>query len=143
MPGRDLQAFLYLFWRDLPEGLDDRLAVERLLTGAVQGGGAGVDQVQNPPCRQAGRLVASHPLDGFGAPVGTHIGKDLGCSRQEVTKEHANSIQGIVLGGQNERLSDAIPVEGRVENRFHKVAVREVVGPLALPLETGSDGIAS
>ena len=39
------------------------------------------------------------------------------------------------------RLPDAVPVEARVKDGLHEVAVGEVVGPLALALEPGEDGV--
>ena len=41
------------------------------------------------------------------------------------------------------RLADAVPVEGGVEDGFHEIAVGEVIGPLALSLETAQDGIVA
>ncbi len=96
-----------------------------------------------PPAASPVSLVAGHPLDGLGAPVGAHIGKDLGRAGQQVAEEHANAVQGIVLGGHDEGLADAVPVEGGVEDGLHEIAVGKVVRPLALPLEAGGDGIVA
>ena len=39
--------------------------------------------------------------------------------------------------------ADAVPVERRVEDRLHEVAVGQVVGPLPLALEPGGDGVVA
>ncbi len=49
----------------------------------------------------------------------------------------------VVLGGEDVGLADAVPVEGRVEDRLHEVAVREVVGPVPLALEAAEDGVVA
>jgi hypothetical protein len=57
------------------------------------------------------------------------------------TKEHRRAIQAVVFGGKDIRLTDAIPVERGIQDRLHEIPVREVIRPLALPLEPRHDGI--
>ena len=88
-----------------------------------------------------GQVVAGHSLDRRRAPVGSHISEDLSGIGQEMPKEHGNPIEAVVLRGHNEGLTNAVPVEGRVENRLQEIAVGEMIGPVTLPLEAGGDGI--
>ncbi len=97
----------------------------------------------NPP---AASPVASTPvtrLTASGAPVGADVGEDLGGVGQQVAEEHGHAVEGVVLRGDDVGLPEAVPVEGRVEHRLEEVAVREVVGPLALSLEPCRDGVVA
>ena len=60
-----------------------------------------------------------------------------------MAEEHADAVQRVVLGGDDVGLADAVPVERGVEDRLQKVAVGQVVGPLALALETGRQRIVA
>ncbi len=128
---------------DFPERLDSGPAVDRLAAGAVQGGGAGVDQMDQSASGHAGRLVARDPLQRGRAPIGPHVGEDLGGAGQEMAEEHRRAVEAVVLGGEDVRGADAVPVEGRVEDGLHEIAVGQVVGPLPLALEAGDDGVAA
>ena len=88
-------------------------------------------------------LLAGRLFDRFRAPVGADVGEAGGCAGQQVGEEHRNTVAGIVFRCENERFADAVPVEGGVEDRFHKVAVGHEVRPLALSLETAGDGVVS
>ena len=141
VPRRRLKALLDFPRRDFPVRLHHRLAVAFLLPGRVQRRRAGVDEVQEPARRATGQFVAGHALDGLRTPVRAHIGKHLRRAGEQMPEKHREAVEGVVLRRHDVGLADAVPVERRVEDGLHKVAVGEVVGPLALPLETGGDGV--
>ena len=60
-----------------------------------------------------------------------------------MAEEHRDAVQGVVLRREDEGLADAVPVEGRVQDGFGKVAVGVKVRPLALALETAQDGVVA
>ena len=138
--GRGLERGLAVLLGELIPGLDDVLAVAHSLAGTVQRGRAGVTQVEQTRGRAALGLPTGGPLDGLGAPVGTHVGEDLRRVRQQVAEQHRGAVKRVVLGGHDGRLADAGPVEVRVEDGLQNVAVGEVVSPLTLTLEAGRDG---
>ena len=140
MEGRGLERGLAVLLGELIPGLDDILAVAHSLTGTVQRGRAGVTQVEQTRGRAALWLPTGGPLDGLGAPIGTHVGEDLRRVRQQVAEQHRGTVKRVVLGGHDGRLADAGPVEVRVEDGLQNVTVREVVRPLALALEACRDG---
>ncbi len=89
--------------------------------------------------RNSCRLPACHALYCCGTPVGANIGKDLSPTSEEVPKQHCNAVERVVFCCHKVWLADAVPVEARIENGLHKVAVGEVISPLPLPLESGQN----
>ncbi len=140
-PGRRLKALLDFRLGDLPERLHCGLALDGLLARAVEGGCAGVDQMDQAGRRSAGELVAGDPLDRIRTPEGPHVGENLGGVGQEVSEQHADTVQAVILRSHHIRGTSAIPVERRVQDGFHEVPIRKVVGPLALALEPARDGV--
>ena len=65
-------------------------------------------------------------LDSFGAPVGSDIGKALGCAGQQLAEQHAGAIYRILFSSDDVRLTNAGPVIGSIEDRFQVVAVGEM-----------------
>ncbi len=92
---------------------------------------------------QTGQLVAGAALDRLGAPEGADIGEHHGTVGQQMAEQHRDTVQGVVFGSQDIGATTAIPVERSVEQCFGEIAVGHVVGPLALSLETGGDGIVA
>ena len=130
-PVGGVQAGLHIRVSHLPEGL--HLSARR--TRAVQGGCAGVDQVDEAVLRRALRLPASDALHRVGAPVGTHVVEAGGGVRQQGTQQHAQAVEGIVLRGEGGGLTGAVPVEGGRHDGLGEVAVGQPVRPLPLALE--------
>src|SRR5579863_4176254 len=58
-----------------------------------------------------------------------------------MAQEHRGAVQAVVFSSHDVRLAYTVPVERARENGFEEVAVREVVGPLTLSLETACDRI--
>jgi len=58
-----------------------------------------------------------------------------------MAKQHRSSIEGIVLGSDEVRFADPIPIETGIEYGLEKISIGEVVGPLALPLEARQNRI--
>ena len=55
-------------------------------------------------------------------------------------QEHqSGSVEGVVLGGERNRLPGAVPVEGGVEYRFGEIRVGHEVRPHSLSLESAED----
>ncbi len=139
-PSGRLQAGVGIGVRELPERLHGGLAVSFGAAGGVKRGGAGIDEMD-----EAGvfHVVPGHALDGFRAPERADVGESLRRTGEQVPEQHRRAVQAVVLGRQHERLTKAVPVERRAEHCLHEVAVRHVVGPLALPLESGGDGVVA
>jgi len=143
MPRRCPQTFLRLGLRDFPERLHRGLAVDFLPPGAVERGRAGIDEVQNTARRRTSQFVAGDAFDGLRTPVGAHVGKNLRGVGEQMTKQHRSAIETIILRRDDVGRADAVPVEGRVQDGLEKIAVGLVIRPLALALETGSDGVVA
>src|SRR5581483_3052295 len=111
MPRGGGETFRGFLPGDLPEGLHSGLAVESLLSGAVERGGAGIDEMENAVCRRAIKRVPRNALHGFGTPVSADVGKDLRGFRDEITEQHGSAIEGVIFRGHDIRRPDAIPVE--------------------------------
>ena len=137
-PAGCLQAGVGVGVRELPERFHRGFAVIFGAAGGVERGRAGVEEVD-----EAGILhvVSGHAFDGFRAPERTDVGEPLRRAGEQVPEQHRRAVQAVVFGRHYERLTKAVPVERRAEHGFHKVAVRHVVGPLSLPLESGDDGV--
>ncbi len=88
-------------------------------------------------------FFSRHSGDGIRAPVGAQVGEDLRGVCEEMAEEHGGAIESIVLGGDNVRRAASIPVEGRIEDGLEEIAIWHVVGPLALALESRSDGMVA
>ena len=78
MPGGSLEALAGLLRSNFPEGFHHRLAVARLLAGAVQRRRAGINQVEDTTFGPTGQQMAGDPLDRLWTPIGAHVGKNLG-----------------------------------------------------------------
>src|SRR5207249_9519707 len=111
-PAGGVEAAGSFFGHDLPERLEGGAAVSRELAGPVEGGGAGVDQVEDPAGGGPGEPVAGDALHRLGAPVGAHVGEELRGAGEEVAEKHGGAVEGVVLGGDHVGLADAVPVEG-------------------------------
>ena len=59
-------------------------------------------------------LMTRDALDGIGAPVGTDIGEDLCGIGEQISEEHRQGVEGIVLRSHKTRHADAVPVEGAI-----------------------------
>ena len=77
MEGRCRQRGFLILLGDLPERLDAVLAVAQRLVRAVEGGRAGVAQVEEADRSAPFGLPAGDTLDGFRAPVSANVGEDL------------------------------------------------------------------
>ena len=53
------------------------------------------------------------------------------------------AVEAVIFRGDDVRRADAVPIEGGIEDRFQEIAVGLVIGPLALALETGGDGVVA
>ena len=87
--------------------------------------------------------LATGFLDGLAAPVGAEVGENLGAVGEQPAEKHAGAVEGVVFGSDDVGRALAVPIERGIEHGFHEVAVGVVVGPLALALETGGDGIVA
>ena len=121
---------------DVPPLLHDCVAVLVLADArGVERGGAGVDEVDEAVL---GNALGTHAADSFnsvGAPVCTNIGEQARSAGDELSEEHGQTVETVVLGSESERLFLAVPVEGGVEHSLGEVAVGHEIGPLALTLE--------
>ena len=86
-------------------------------------------------------LGAGGLLHRFGAPVGADIGETGRGVGQQTSEQHRDAVESVVFGGEHIRGADSVPVERGVQDGFHEVAVRHVVGPLPLSLESGQDRV--
>ena len=135
-----IKTFLCFVLRDLPEGFHHRLAVTGALTGCIQSGGTGVQQMDQTGNRQ---IIAGDTFDRFLAPEGTDIGESGSSTGEQVSEKHHDTVESIVFCGDHHGFTDAVPVKGAAEHGFGEVAVGEVVGPLTLPLEAAGNGVVS
>jgi len=97
--------------------------------------------VEEPLCGAACQGLAGDPPDRLGTPEGAHIRENLRAIGQEVAEQHRERVQRVVLRGEDVRLADAGPIERGVQDSLGKIAVREVIRPLALPLKAGGQGV--
>ena len=88
-------------------------------------------------------VVAGGVLDGLGAPEGAHVGEHLGLVGQQLHEQHAQTVEHVVLGGEDVGLAGAVVVKGGVQHGLGEVAVRIEVRPLALALEAAGDGVVA
>ena len=77
------------------------------------------------------------------APIRPHVSKNLRTTGELMTKQHTDRIQTVVFSGKNVWWAHAVPVISRIQHGFHKIAIRQMVGPMALTLETSSNGIVT
>ena len=144
VPSGGFEAFLHFRIRDVPEGFHGGLTVDFLLPGAVESGGAGVDQVEDAVANlRVGKWFSGCFRDGVEAPVGAEIGENLCAIREQVAHEHAGTIERVVFRGDDVGRAFAIPVEGGIEDRLEEIAVWKVVSPLPLALEASGDGVVA
>ena len=61
-------------------------------------------------CR-AGKLMAGDTVHGFRTPVGAYIGEYLACIGKQMTEEHGDTVERIVLCSHHKGLAYSIPVE--------------------------------
>ena len=99
--------------------------------------------MQEAARRLALQVAARDSLDRLGTPVGAHVREELGGAGEQVAEEHGDAVERVVFGGDDVGLADAVPVEGAVQDRLHEIAVGHMVGPLALSLKAGGDGVAA
>ncbi|MEN9991533.1 MAG: hypothetical protein RLZZ224_1235 [Verrucomicrobiota bacterium] len=143
VPGGGIEAGLDFLLGDFPEGFHHRLTIAGLLACAIQRGGTRVDEVQDAVLRHAFQFIARHAFHGIGRPIGADIGKNLRGVGEQVTKEHRHAIEAVIFRSDHERRATAIPVERSREDGFKEIAIRAVVGPLALTLEARADGVVA
>ena len=60
-----------------------------------------------------------------------------------MVEEHSHAVERVVLGGEHVGLACAVPVKRGTHQRLGEVKVGDIVGPLALALHTGSDGVVT
>ena len=60
-----------------------------------------------------------------------------------MAKKHWHCVQTVVFGSKNKGFANTVPVERRTKHRFCKIAIRIVICPLALSLETACNRIAA
>ena len=146
VPGGCRHNSLLVLFRHLIPGLHDAVALRILcLSAGIQTGCAGVNQMDKSArllCNPL-QLIAGGLLHRLGTPVSTHISENLSTIGQQLHKQHAQTVQHIVLRGQNIRLSGPIPVKGGIQHGLGEVTVRVEVGPLPLSLEACGDGIVT
>ena len=128
---------------NFPERLHGRFAVFNLTAGSVEAGCAGIDKMYDAASRGAGERSAGDALHRIGAPISPDIGKNLSGAGEEVAEQHGNAVQVVVLGRDDERLPYAVPVKRGGEHGFEEIPVGEMIGPLALSLEPGCDGVST
>ena len=87
--------------------------------------------------------MTGYPFYCFRTPVGPYVSEDLWRIGQEIVEEHGYAVEGIVFSSEDIRLTNPVPVKLRVKEGFHEVPVREVVGPLALALETSHESVVT
>ena len=88
------------------------------------------------------KLIACGFLYGFGAPICTHIGENLSTVCKKLHKQHSKTVEYIVFGSENIRLSCTVPVKRCVQHSLGEVAVGVEVCPLTLTLEACGDSAA-
>ena len=137
-PFHGVRTGFRLFLGDLPERLHRGFPVFALLAGGIHRGRAGIDEMD-----QTGNIdfLAGRLFDGFRAPVSTDIGEAGSGTGQKMTEQHRHTVAGIVFRCKNIGFANTVPVERRIENGLHEVAVGHEVGPLTLPLESGGDRV--
>ena len=128
---------------DFPERLHRGLAVVRLLAAAVERRRAGVDEVQQAVRGGAGQSVAGHALDRLGAPIGAHVGENLRGVRQQMAEQHARAVERVVF--RRDQHGSRMPFQSNDEFRMasRKSPFGIMVGPVALALEAGQDGVVA
>ena len=89
------------------------------------------------------RLLPSHTLAGFRAPVGAHVMEARCRAGNKAAQHHGNAVAGIILGSERGRGLRAVPVKGGSHDGFGEVSVRQPVCPLALPLEAADHSVAT
>ena len=109
--------------------------------GAVQRGGAGIDQVDEAVLGHAFGLMASDTLAGLRTPVGAHVMEAGGGAGDQSAQHHGHAVQGVILGGKGGGLLRAVPVEGGGHDRLGEVRIGQPVGPVALALEAACNRI--
>ena len=128
---------------DLPERFHYWFAINGLLPGAVECGCPGVDEVYDAARSCSRQFVTGDALDRGRAPVRSDVREDLRSIRQQMTEQHAQSIQRIIFCCYDKRLPDAVPVKRRIQDRFKEVAVRVVIRPLPLALKSTGNGVVA
>jgi len=99
--------------------------------------------VDNAVFRQSGERLAGDAFNRVRRPVGAHVGKHLGGAGQLVAHQHRHAVEAVVFRGDDEGFAYAVPVERAIEQRFGGIAVRVLIGPVALALEARGDGVVA
>ena len=138
------EAGIRLVLLNLPVRFHRRVALRvALLAGAVQRRRAGVNQVNDAVLRPPGERLPGDPLNGVRRPVGAHVGKHLGGAGELMTHQHGHAVEAVVFGSDDKWLAHPVPVKRAVEQRFSGIAIGVLIGPVALTLETGGDGVVA
>src|SRR5437868_4411829 len=58
-----------------------------------------------------------------------------------MSEGHAHAVETVILGGDNKRLANAVPIERGVQDRFQEIAVWIMICPMALALKAGQNGV--
>ena len=112
-------------------------------TSGVERRGTRVDEVDETAGSQTGGFLAGDALHSLGAPVGTDVREHHTLVGKQMTEEHSHAVERVVLGGEHVGLTCAVPVKRGTHQRLGEVKVGDIVGPLALALHTGSDGVVA
>ena len=57
-------------------------------------------------------IVTGNALDRIAAPIGADISEHLGAVGQQLHKEHTDTVENIVFGGEDVGFTGAVPVKG-------------------------------
>ena len=141
-PTGGLKTCFHIGIGDIPRLLHRGLSVCcRHSTRSIEGSGTAINKMYETACGLLLRFLACHTFHSFGAPVGTDIREHHATVGEQVTEEHRQAVEEVVLRSQDISLAGAVPVEAGAEHRFREVEVRFVIGPLALTLHTAKEGI--
>ena len=88
-------------------------------------------------------IISGYSLYRLAAPVSTNVREHSSAAGQLFLEQHAQSVQAVILCCQNVRLTCSVIVEGSGKECFRIIAVRPVVGPLSLALESAGDCVVS
>lgn len=99
--------------------------------------------MNNAVFRQAAECLAGDAFYGFRRPVGSHVGEYLRGTGELMAEQHRYAVQTVIFGGDDKRFAYAVPVKRTIEQRFGGIAIRVLIGPVALALEAGGNGVVA
>ena len=113
------------------------------LSCAVERCCSGVNEMDDAVCRLSGKFFSCNSLYSLRTPVCSHVGEYRCTVSDEVFEKHGQTVASVVLCSEYKRLAYAVPVKRGVEYSLCEVAVRLIVSPLSLSLESSCYGIVS